>query len=77
MRKLLVLAALAIVVLACDSSQAANRRMQNNSMPSNVAPVRGGTVVNNGYARPMGPIANLVDLERRKNAALRQMFFGR
>ena len=24
-----------------------------------------------------GPVSRLVDLERRKNAALRQMFFGR
>lgn len=24
-----------------------------------------------------GPVARLIDLERRKNAALRQMFFGR
>ena len=64
-------------VLACDSSQAANRRMQNNTVPSNAAPARGGNVVNNGYARPAGPFGRLMEMERNKNAALRQMFFGR
>ena len=76
MRKLLALASLAVVVLACDNSHAANRRTQNNTVPYNSAP-GGGYVVNNEAARPAGPFARLMEIERRKNAALRQMVFGR
>ena len=68
MQKYLALAVLLIVVLTTGTSQASNRR------------VRQTTQVNNGYyaaqAQP-GPFARLMELERRKNAALRQAFFGR
>ena len=58
MRKLLILAILAVVVLTGFEARAAQRRVRQ---------------VSSGQ----GPVQALVDLERRKNAALRQMFFGR
>jgi len=71
MQKLIPLAALAIVVLACDSSHASNRRVRETSVPAT-----GGY---NVAASPQsqGPFGRLMEMERRKNAALRQMFFGR
>ena len=70
MRKLVALAALAIVILACDDSQASNRRVRGNS-----ASTATGNAVSNGQSS--GPLARLVEVERRKNAALRQMFLNR
>jgi hypothetical protein len=70
MKRLVTLAALAIVVLACDDSQAANRRVRNNQVPA-VTRNR----VSDGQGN--GPLGRLMELERRKNAALRQMFLGR
>lgn len=68
MRKLIPLAALAIVALMYTDSEASNRRIRTSS-----APAGNGYYVQQGD----GPLARLMDLERRKNAALRQMFFGR
>jgi hypothetical protein len=68
MRKLITLAALAAVTLVCSDSEASNRRIRMNTVGS-------GQVVQNAPAD--GPFARLMELERRKNAALRQMFFGR
>ena len=59
MRKLLVLATLAIVTLTGFEAQAAGRRVRQQVSAS------------------PGPITRLVEFEKRKNAALRQMFFGR
>jgi hypothetical protein len=67
MQKLLTLAILAAVVLICNSSDAASRRVRA-TQPAN------GYVAQNGQA---GPFARLMELERRKNAALRSAFFGR
>lgn len=67
MQKIVTLAALALVVLACSDSQAANRRVRTS------APA--GAYVSSGQAD--GPFSRLMEMERRKNAALRQMFFGR
>ena len=66
MRKLVSLAALAIIVLTCSESQASNRRVRTNGYQTSVSSNQGS-----------GPFARLMDMERRKNAALRQMFFGR
>lgn len=64
MRKIVTLAALAVVALACTDSQAANRRVRTTSPAvSNV--------------QSTGPFARLMELERRKNAALRSIFLGR
>lgn len=68
MRKLIMLAALAVVTLVCSDSEASNRRIRMNTVGS------GQTVQN---APSDGPFARLMEMERRKNAALRQMFFGR
>jgi hypothetical protein len=68
MRKLIPLAALAIVTLVCSDSEASNRRIRMSS-----APASGGYYAQQGD----GPLARLMELERRKNAALRSMFFGR
>lgn len=68
MRKLIMLAALAVVTLVCSDSEASNRRIRMNTVGS------GQTVQN---ASSDGPFARLMEMERRKNAALRQMFFGR
>jgi hypothetical protein len=70
MQKLITLAALAIVVLACDSSHASNRRVRETSVPAT-----GG--YNVSAAQTQGAFGRLMEMERRKNAALRQMFFGR
>lgn len=70
MRRFTALTTLAIVILACDNSEAANRRVRVNSNPV----MNGGTVSNDQSANPL---SRLIELERRKNAALRQMFFGR
>lgn len=60
MRNFLILAALAAMVLATGEAQAARRQVVNG----------------NGYtvARSDGPFARLMELERRKNAALMSMF---
>jgi hypothetical protein len=68
MQKLIPLAALAIATLICTDSEASNRRIRMNS-----APAGNGYYVQQGD----GPFARLMELERRKNAALRSMFFGR
>lgn len=68
MRKLIPLAALAIVALMYTDSEASNRRIRMSS-----APAGNGTYVQQGD----GPVARLIDLERRKNAYLRSVFFGR
>jgi hypothetical protein len=71
MRKILTLVALAMVALVCDESHAAGRRVRVNSVPAG----NNGVVVQNTQSD--GPFARLMEMERRKNAALRQMFFGR
>lgn len=68
MRKLIPLAALAIVALMYTDSEASNRRIRMGSMQTG-----NGTYVQQGD----GPLARLIDLERRKNAYLRSVFFGR
>ena len=70
MRKLIPLAALAVMTLVCTDSEASNRRIRMNTTQSN-----SGYAVQN--VQSDGPFARLMDMERRKNAALRQMFFGR
>ncbi len=65
MRKLVPLVALAIVILTTSDSDASNRRVRTNTAPA----------VSNQSAA--GPLGRLMELERRKNAALRQMFLGR
>ncbi len=65
MRKIVVLAAVAIVVMACNNSEAANRRVRSGGS---------GTAMSNGPAQGSGPFSRLMEIERRKNAALRQMF---
>lgn len=65
MRKLVPLVALAIVILTTSDSDASNRRVRTNAAPA----------VSNQSAA--GPLGRLMELERRKNAAIRQMFFGR
>lgn len=70
MQKLIALAALAVMTLVCSNSEASNRRIRTNvAQPSN------GYAVQNTQSE--GPFARLMELERRKNAALRQMFFSR
>lgn len=70
MQKFVVLAALAVVALACADSHAANRRVRTNSAPA-------GNYYTATEAQPVGPFARLMEMERRKNAALRAMFLGR
>lgn len=65
MRKIVTLAALAIVALACTDSHASNRRVRTTTGPA----------VSN--VQSAGPFARLMEIERRKNAALRSMFLGR
>lgn len=60
MRSFLILAALAAMVLVTGEAQAARRQVTNGN---------GNTV-----ARGDGPFARLMELERRKNAAIRGMF---
>jgi len=69
MQKFVALAALALVTLACADSHAANRRVRAT------APAPAGNYTQ-AEAQP-GPFARLMELERRKNAALRSMFLGR
>ncbi len=64
MQKIVTLAAVTILLLACSDTQAANRRVRTT-----------GTYVSSNQGN--GPFARLMELERRKNAALRQMFFSR
>ena len=59
MRRVLVIALLAIVALTGFEARASQRRVRPQ--------------VSSGQ----GPFKAIMDLERRKNAALRQMFFGR
>ena len=59
MRKLLIFAALAVVVMTAAETQAAVRRVRPQT------------------SAIQGPVNRVMDLERRKNAALRQMFLGR
>ena len=59
MRKLLILAAVAAVIMTGIEAQATGRR---------VRPQLSGV---------QSPVNRLIDVERRKNAALRQMFLGR
>ena len=70
MQKLIALAALAVMTLVCTDSEASNRRIRMSTAQPN-----------NGYAvqnvQSDGPFARLMEMERRKNAALRQMFFSR
>ncbi len=61
MRKLLVLATMAVLSLTCLEAQASSRRVR--------------TTVSS--AAGAGPFSRLMELERRKNAALRQMFVSR
>lgn len=61
MRKLLVLASLAAIAMTGIEVQASQRRPR----PQVAVP------------QGQGPVNRLIELERRKNAALRQMFFGR
>lgn len=61
MRKIVILAVLGIVSLTGLEVRAAQGRVR--------AQVTSG--------QGQGPVRTLVDMERRKNAALRQMFFGR
>jgi hypothetical protein len=68
MRKLIPLAVVAIVALMYTDSEASNRRIRTTSVPAG-----NGAYVQQGD----GPIARLIDLERRKNAYLRSVFFGR
>jgi hypothetical protein len=68
MQKLIALAALAVMTLVCSNSEASNRRIRTTQAGS-------GYAVQN--VQSDGAFARLMDLERRKNAALRQMFFGR
>ena len=59
MRKLLILASLAVIVLTGFEVEANQRRVRSQ------------------VSAGQGPVGRLVELERRKNAALRQAFFGR
>ena len=59
MRKLLMLAAVAAVLMSGVESQAASRRVR--------------PTVSSGQT----PFSRLMELERRKNAYLKQMIFGR
>lgn len=70
MQKFVALAALAVVALACTDSHASNRRVRANAAPA-------GNYYTATEAQPAGPFARLMELERRKNAALRSMFLGR
>jgi hypothetical protein len=72
MQKIITLAVLTIVAFSCVDSQAANRRVRINS-----APVYQTSPMQSNVSRPEGPFARLMEMEQRKNAALRQMFFGR
>ncbi len=65
MRKLVPLVALAIVILTTSDSDASNRRVRTSPAPA----------VSSQSAA--GPLGRLMELERRKNAAIRQMFLGR
>jgi hypothetical protein len=56
MRKLFVVAAVAALLLACDSASAASRK--------------------SGMSARKGPIAKLIELERRKNEWLRRTFLN-
>lgn len=70
MQKFVALAALAVVAMACTESQAANRRVRASAAPA----------TSNYQAtevQSQGPFARLMEMERRKNAALRSMFLGR
>jgi hypothetical protein len=71
MQRFLAMLVLTIVVLTCDDSQAANRRLRANTTQTNN--------VNTATNAPVQqrPFSRLMEIERRKNAALRQMFFGR
>lgn len=60
MRNFLILAALAAMILVTGEAQAARRQVVNGN---------GNTV-----ARGDGPLARLMEIERRKNAALFGMF---
>lgn len=72
MQKIITLAVLTIVALSCVDSQAANRRVRMNSAPA------GQTYpMQSNVSQSEGPFSRLMEMERRKNAALRQMFFGR
>jgi hypothetical protein len=59
-------AALAIVLTTASESHASSRRARLNQPAPAVAATQSS-----------GPFARLMEMERRKNAALRQMFFGR
>jgi hypothetical protein len=56
MRKVFVVAAVAALLLACDSASAASRK--------------------SGASVRKGPIAKLIELERRKNEWLRRTFLN-
>lgn len=67
MQKLLVAAALLAGLVATDAAQAAQRVRYTR--------VQRGPVYQDQSYRP-GPFARLMELERRKNERLRQMFWG-
>jgi hypothetical protein len=71
MQKIITLAVLTIVALSCVDGQAANRRVRMNT-----APVRQTYSMQRNVSQSEGPLSRLMEMERRKNAALRQMFFG-
>jgi hypothetical protein len=60
MRKLLVLAMMAVATLTCIDAQASTRRVRTQVSTAG-----------------QSPFSRLMELERRKNAALRQMFLSR
>lgn len=79
MKRLLIAMTAAAGLLAAAEAEAAVTSYRSNYRSS----ARAAQTYNNGNyyrtgasRRADGPFARMMDLERRKNAALRQMFFG-
>ena len=68
MNRMSLFFAICVLAVTCADSEASSRRTTGSA-------ATGAQVRRAGPSN--GPLANLMELERRKNAALRQMFFGR
>jgi hypothetical protein len=80
MKSFLIAASAAIALFAAADAQAAVTYYRSNYQARTYAQPTystGGYYYSNGYSRSSGgPFGRLMEMERRKNAALRRMFWG-
>lgn len=76
MKRLMIAAVAGIALFAATDAKAAVVSYRSNYQSSGAVSSNPGYVTYRSTARRQGPFSRLMEMERRKNAMLRQMFFG-